>query len=66
MEIEQPAITVIVSYQCDVCKTGYMEPHGNIMLLNDPPMYAHECNNKECRASQNLLYRYPTYKVVPV
>lgn len=53
-------VPVKVEYECDACKQGYMEQHGSIMLMSNPPLIPHRC--RHCGATQNLPDKYPTVR----
>lgn len=50
-----------IDYICDTCGKGKMFPHGNAMLMSNPPQFPHKCDN--CEATKNLRERYPTFRV---
>jgi predicted RNA-binding Zn-ribbon protein involved in translation (DUF1610 family) len=53
--------TVGVEYVCDQCGAGTMQLRGNTMLMSNPPQYPHQCD--KCGHRQDLLAKYPTYRV---
>lgn len=55
--------TLLVYMKCDECGEGLMEPHGNIVLSVDPPLYPHKCNN--CGHVENYRVGYPYTRFVP-
>lgn len=57
--LEQEAKTYIISILCPNCHAGQMKiDNSKPMLLCDPPLFPHVCNN--CDHTENYRNTYPT------
>lgn len=65
MEIRRKVSAINVDYKCPKCNNGFLRPTG-LVLASNPPLFPHECNNKDCNYKERfhgIKYPYIDYVV---